>query len=307
MRFDEAPKTERPRGGGRPPDSTATALRVALISFRADIFSALNSGCTQSGHLPALYLTGRSGRPGTPSYPHLGDKLEAILGDIPGELDLLLPGNTAGLARALRGYDIDLAVVCGLSWRLPRTVLDAPRLGILNVHTSLLPRYRGPAPVQWAIRNGDPHIGVTVHWMDDRIDSGNIVAQHRGIALPEFVTFEDLWQHVTPVIRDVLAVALVRVSAGYGGEPQNEDHATLAGLMEPEFGHLDWTQPARRIHNQVRTFYYGAGIPGPFGKVGGDWLRVLRTSLAPVAEGIRIDCADDPIWLVETEPARPPS
>lgn len=284
----------------------STKLRVALVSFRSDIFTALHAGCVQGGHLPSLYITGRSSRPRMPSYLNMGDKVTDILGGIPVELDLLLPGSVDGLAQALRGYDIDLAVVCGLSWRLPQVVLDAPKLGVLNVHTSLLPKYRGPAPVQWAIRNGDPDIGVTIHWMDETIDTGNIVAQRDGITLPEFTTFETLWGQVTPVIQDLLAVALARAAEGYTGEPQNEDHATHAGLMEPEFDYIDWSQPASSIHNQVRTFYYGTGTAGPFGKIGGDWVRVLRTSLEP-GTGVQIDCGDGPIWLVETEEAVPPS
>ncbi|MGH3391871.1 MAG: methionyl-tRNA formyltransferase [Actinomadura sp.] len=230
----------------------------------------------------------------------MGEKVTDILADIPVDLDLLLPGSAEGLAQALRGYGIDLAVVCGLSWRLPRLVLDAPRLGVLNVHTSLLPRYRGPAPIQWAIRNGDPDFGVTVHWMDENIDTGNIVAQRDNIPLPEFVTFEALWKQITPVIEDLLVAALARAADGYTGEPQYEDNATRAGLMEPGFEYIDWSHPASSIHNQVRTFYYGTGTPGPFCKIGDEWIRVLRTSLEPSA-GIEVNCADRPIWLVETE------
>jgi len=281
-------------------------LRVALISFRSDIFAALHAGCVQGGHLPSLYITGRASRPGTPSYTNMGDKVTDILGDIPVDIDLLLPGSVDGLIRALRGYDIDLAVVCGLSWRLPRSVLEAPRLGVLNIHTSLLPRYRGPAPVQWALRNGDPDIGITIHWMDEDIDTGNIVAQRGNITLPEFVKFDTLWQRITPMIQDLLVAALARAAHGYAGQPQNDENATHAGPMEPEFDYIDWSQPARIIHNQVRTFYYGTATPGPFAKINDKWVRVLRTSLEPT-NGTRVDCADGPIWLVETEQATPSS
>lgn len=230
----------------------------------------------------------------------MGEKVTDILADIPVDLDLLLPGSAESLAQALRGYDIDLAVVCGLSWRLPRLVLDAPRLGVLNVHTSLLPRYRGPAPVQWAIRNGDPDFGVTIHWMDENIDTGNIVTQRGGIPLPEFVTFEKLWKQTTPVIESLLVTALKRAEDGYVGEPQNENHATRAGLMESGFEYIDWSQSAASVHNKVRTFYFGTGTPGPFCRIGDEWFRVLRTSLEP-GTGARVSCADGPIWLVETE------
>lgn len=235
----------------------------------------------------------------------MGEKVTDVLGTIPVEIDLLLPGSVEGLAQALRGYDVDVAVVCGLSWRLPRLVLDAPRLGILNVHTSLLPRYRGPMPVQWALRNGDPDIGVTVHWMDEAIDTGSIVTQRGAIALPEFVTFDELWQQLTPVIRDLVAEGLDLAAEGDGGRPQEAGQASRAGFMETEFDYIDWSWSAASIHNQVRTFYYGTGTQGPLTKIDDEWIRVVRSSLRP-GGGIRVDCADGPIWLVDTEPAQPP-
>lgn len=279
----------------------ATALRVALVTFRADLFQALHAGCVRRGHVPALCVSGRSGRPGGPSYPNVGERVAGVLGGIASDLDLLLPGDVQGLATALRGYRTDVAVVCGLSWWLPRSVRRAPRLGIINVHASLLPRYRGPAPVQWAIRNGDSDIGLTAHWMDRHIDTGNIIVQRGGIPLPEYVSFEELWDLLTPAIPELVGDALDRAAAGYAGEPQHDEHASYAGAMEREFDLIDWSQPARTIHNQVRTFYLGTGTPGPIGEIDNVWVRVRRTRLAP-GEGIRLECGDGPIWVVDTEP-----
>ncbi|RCG31890.1 methionyl-tRNA formyltransferase [Sphaerisporangium album] len=235
----------------------------------------------------------------------MGQKVDDVLTVIPPEIDLLLPGDVTGLVSALGGYQVDVAVVCGLSWRLPPLALQTPRLGVINVHASLLPKYRGPAAIQWAIRNGDADIGVTAHWMDERIDTGNIIVQHGGIELPEYVTFEELWPRVTPVIQKLVGEALDRAADGYMGVPQNEDEATYARMMEPAYSYIDWSQPARRIHDQVRTFHYGAGIPGPFAKLGAGWVRVARTDLNPGA-GVRVECADGPLWIVEAEPIEPP-
>src|SRR5881227_1115980 len=93
----------------------------------------------------------------------IGQVIEAI----PPDIDLLLPGSAEGLGQAFAGYHLDLAVVYGFSWKIPPSVLRMPRFGVINIHSSLLPRYRGPAPVLWAIRNGDPDIGFTVHRMDE--------------------------------------------------------------------------------------------------------------------------------------------
>jgi len=103
-------------------------------------------------------------------------------------MDLLLPGTADGLADALGGYRLDLLVVYGFNWKLPAAVLRTPRSGAVNIHSSLLPRYRGPAPVLRAIRNGDAEIGLTVHRMDEQFDTGPILAQQGGIPLDEDVT-----------------------------------------------------------------------------------------------------------------------
>ncbi|WP_275410755.1 methionyl-tRNA formyltransferase [Sinosporangium siamense] len=220
-------------------------------------------------------------------------------------MDLLLPGSSRGFAQALKGYGVDVVVACGLSWRLPKSVLDAPALGVMNVHASLLPKYRGPSPVQWALRNGDPDIGLTVHWMDERIDTGNILARRGGIPLPEFVTFAELWRHLGPAIGDLVADALGQAAGGSRGEPQDDSQASYAGAMERGFDFINWSHTAEAVHNQVRTFYFGAGLPGPFAKVDGEWLLVRRTSLTP-QEGIRVECRDRPIWIVEWASARLP-
>jgi methionyl-tRNA formyltransferase len=237
-----------------------------------------------------------------PSYPNIGDKVADILTVVEPEIGLFLPGDMAGLVDALRGYRIDVVVVCGLSWRLTAAALQAPRLGVVNVHTSLLPRYRGPAPIQWAIRNGDPTIGVTAHWMDERIDTGNILARRGGIPLKQYIRFDELWADLTPTIAGLVADAVILPADGDGGAEQDEAKATYAGMFAPEDATIDRSRSARASHNLVRAFHFGAGIPGPFATVDGRRLRVLRTRLTPGA-GVRLDCADGPLWIEQAEPA----
>jgi len=99
------------------------------------------------------------------------EAVQAIVVDIPPGMDLLLPGSTSTIGALLAGYEPDLMLVFGFNWHLPRETLTVPRFGVLNVHPSALPRYRGPSPVLWAIRNGDPFMGITVHRMTERIDA----------------------------------------------------------------------------------------------------------------------------------------
>jgi methionyl-tRNA formyltransferase len=221
-------------------------------------------------------------------------------------MDLLLPGTAEGLADALGGYRLDLLVVYGFNWRLPAAVLRTPRSGVINIHSSLLPKYRGPAPVLWAIRNGDAEIGLTVHRMDEQFDRGPILAQRGGIPLDEDVTPQRLWRRVSPVLADVLTVALDLVTKGYPGVPQDDAGASYAGFLEPEFSVVDWSRTSAQVHNQVRMFGFMGPAHAPVAEVGDRWLKVLRTRLEP-ADGIRVECADGPIWIVESAPAQPPA
>lgn len=276
------------------------ALRVALVSFRSDIFAALHAGCVQAGHEVPLYVISRSARPGTSSYPSMGEKVADALTVIGPEATVVLPGDIDGLVTAVRGYDIDVVVVCGLSWRLTEPALRAPRLGVINIHTSLLPKYRGPMPLQWAIRSGDRSIGVTAHWMDERIDTGNILIQRGGIEVPEYVRFDELWEDVAPTIRMLVSEALTMAADGHPGVPQDEGTATYARMFRAEDSIIDRSWSVQDVHNLVRAFYFGVGIPGPFATIDGMQVRILRTSTHP-CKGIRFQLADGPLWIEEAE------
>lgn len=277
-------------------------MRIGLISFGTAEFAALHETCVRAGHDPVVYAFSRSMRPRTPTDEGAAHVAGQIAAALPAGVDLLLPGSSTGLGAAWRGYDLDLVVCYGFSWRLPRPVLQIPRYGVLNVHSSMLPKYRGPAPVLWAIRNGDPHLGVTVHRMDEDFDTGPVLAQQDGIPLPDDVTPRSLWSDLSPVLRDQLTIALDRVQDPTAGEPQTAECAGYAGLMEPEFFVVDTAATARQVHNQVRTFHFmGSGL-GPIASVEGRRLRVLRTSLTP-ADGPLLDCADAPVWITASKPA----
>jgi methionyl-tRNA formyltransferase len=237
---------------------------------------------------------------------HAAAVVGRLMEALPPGMDLLLPGTAAGLADVLAGYRLDLLVVYGFNWLLPASVLRTPRAGVINVHSSLLPRYRGPAPVLWAIRNGDAEIGLTVHRMDEQFDTGPILAQRGGIPLDEDVTPQRLWQRVSPVLDEVLTVALDQVTRDVPGAPQDDAGASYAGFIEPEFSVVDWSRTALQVHNQVRMFAFMGPTHAPVAEVGGRWLKVLRTRLEQV-DGIRVECADGPIWIVESAPAQPPA
>jgi methionyl-tRNA formyltransferase len=283
-------------------------MRVALATFGVEEFAVLHAACLESGHVPVAYVYCRSMKPNSGTDAHAAAAVGRIVQALPPGMDLLLPGASEGLAEVLAGYRLDLLVVYGFNWKLSTSVLDTPRFGVVNIHTSLLPRYRGPAPVLWAIRNGDHEIGLTIHRMDERFDAGPILTQRGGIPLDEDVTPQLLWPRIRPALRDLLITALDMVVRQVPGTPQDDRGGSSAGFIEPEFSVVDWSRSAREVHDQVRMFAFMGRNHAPVARVGEQWLRVFRTRLEP-ADGIRVECADAPIWLVEsaaaTDPAKP--
>ncbi|MGW7521838.1 methionyl-tRNA formyltransferase, partial [Streptomyces sp. NPDC054796] len=283
-----------------------TRLRIAVISSGPTEFSTIHAACTDAGHLPVAYFYGRSLRSGGPNLDDAGEMTASILDAVPPGMDLLLPGDMKGLSLALQGYRPDLLIVFGFAWKLPPHVLAIPPLGALNVHVSMLPKYRGPAPLLWAIRDGDPSSGITVHRMDHDFDTGNILAQQDGIPLPDDITWESYCTDAMPIVHELLRTSLDRAVAGDAGAPQDDSAASYAGFMEPEFSFIDWTNSARTIHHQVRTHRFMRSPERPLARVDDRWLHVQRTSLEP-ADGLLVTCGDGhPLWITESATAQPP-
>lgn len=120
-------------------------MRVALATFEE--FALLHAACLEAGYVPVAYVYCRSMKPNSDTDAQAAATAGQIVEALPPRVDLLLPGSSESLAEPLAGYQLDLLVVYGFNWKLPSAVLDTPRSGVVNIHTSLLPRYRGPAPV----------------------------------------------------------------------------------------------------------------------------------------------------------------
>lgn len=283
------------------------ALRIGVISSGPAEFATIHAACAAAGHLPVAYVYGRSLRSGGPNLSDAAEATAEILDAVPPGMDLLLPGSMDGLALALACYHLDLVIVFGFAWKIPQDVLAIPRLGVMNIHVSMLPKYRGPAPLLWAIRNGDTTGGVTVHWMDEDFDTGNVLAQQDGIPLADDITWKNYCDDAMPVIYNVLRRSLDLAAGGYAGEPQDPVAATHAGFMEDDFSVINWSHSASDIHNQVRTHRYMRSTIHPLARVeGGEWLHVIRTSLES-ADVPEIVCGDGrSLWLLQTEPGQPP-
>ena len=155
--------------------------------------------------------------------------------------------------KILKRLTPDVIVVAAFGQLLPQTVLDIPPCGTINLHPSLLPKYRGAAPIQWALMNGEVETGVTLMLLDAGEDTGDIISADRVLIRDEDTAFT-----LTEQLAQLGADQLVRCLSDMPNEgppsaiPQNHAEATHAPRLTKETGHIDWNQPATTIHNLVR-------------------------------------------------------
>ena len=146
----------------------------------------------------------------------------------------------------------DLAVVVAFGQILPPSVLQWPRLGCINVHASLLPRYRGAAPIHWAVINGETETGVTTMWMDEGMDTGDMILAAK-TPVGEEDTTGDLHDRLAALGAGLLVETLRQVEQGAAPRRQQpHDQATYAPLLKPEHEVLHWSRSALELANQVR-------------------------------------------------------
>jgi len=154
----------------------------------------------------------------------------------------------------LRELKPDLIVVVAYGQILPQTILDLPHFGCLNVHTSLLPKYRGAAPIQWAIADGEPETGVTIMKMDAGLDTGAILSTRR---TPILATDDSqvLHDRLAQLGAELLAEIIPNYVAGkITPQPQPAEGSTYAAKIKKEDGRIDWNLPAQKIWNRLRAF-----------------------------------------------------
>jgi methionyl-tRNA formyltransferase len=173
---------------------------------------------------------------------------------------------------ALRALQPDVIVVAAFGQLLRQNVLDVPRFGCINVHASLLPRWRGAAPIQAAIRAGDAQTGITIMRMDAGLDTGPVLGQ-RAIPISPDETGERLHDKLAALGGSLLLEVLRPYLQGeLLPAPQDDSRQTYAPMLKKEDGAIDWTQPAAAIERQVRAFH---PWPGTFTTWAGQTLKVL--------------------------------
>ena len=213
------------------------------------------------------------------------------------------------LRALLEPYRPDLLVVTAYGRILPKEVLDLPPLGALNGHASVLPKYRGAAPIQWAVARGETVTGVTVMQMDEGLDTGDIRLV-RTLAIAPEETAAELHDRLAVLAGDALREAIERLSRDeLPRMPQEHAQSTLAPLLSKEDAELDWTRPARELACRVRGF---TPWPGAVLRLSGKPLKV-HVARAVAGEGepgrvvavgdvLRLATADGLLELVEVQP-----
>jgi methionyl-tRNA formyltransferase len=170
----------------------------------------------------------------------------------------------------------ELMVVVGYGQIIPQTIIDIPKHGILNVHASLLPKYRGAAPIQWAIANGETKTGVTIMQIDAGLDTGDMLLKENLSIQPD-ETAPELSARLALLGADALLTAIQQIEAGTSRrEKQNNAEATLAPILKKEDGRIDWSRPAPDIYNRLRGF---TPWPGAYTSFRGQPLLITSAKL----------------------------
>src|SRR5512146_129688 len=185
---------------------------------------------------------------------------------------------------ALAGWKPDLIAVAAFGRILPPAILALPPKGCINVHGSLLPKYRGAGPIQWAIINGETETGITTMLMDEGMDTGAMLLQAR-IAIATDDTAGSLSPRLAELGGRLLLETLKQLKAGsLVPRPQDHSQATMAPLLKKEDGMIDWTLPATAIANRIRGL---TPWPGAYTLLGGDrWMLYRTVALNEAAGGV---------------------
>lgn len=217
--------------------------------------------------------------------------------------------NTPEWIRRIADLQPDLILSVYYRHMISPAILSIPQLGAFNVHGSLLPAYRGRAPINWAVLHGESRIGMTLHRMVKRADAGEIIDQE-GVDLSPRDTAEQAFRKVQPCARTVLDRQIDRLLSGTArGTPQNESAASYYGGRKPEDGLIDWSRSSREIFNLIRAVT--DPYPGAFSEHGGArlmvwWAEIWSPLKGAPGEVLSLDpfivaTGDSALELVRTE------
>ncbi|WP_248926448.1 methionyl-tRNA formyltransferase [Paenibacillus hamazuiensis] len=223
----------------------------------------------------------------------------------------------------LRELQPDLIVTAAYGQILPKAVLEMPQHGCINIHASLLPKYRGGAPIHYAVMNGDPVTGVTIMYMAEGMDTGDMISKVE-VPIADDDTTGILFERLAAEGAELLKRTLPDLLAGrIVPQPQNEEEAVYSPTIKREDEQIDWTQPAERVYNLVRALH---PRPGAYTWWNGEVLKLWgcvhpvrpkpgqpasrpRADAAPgtvlqaTDQGIEVMTGSGTLWVTELQPA----
>jgi methionyl-tRNA formyltransferase len=255
---------------------------MRLVFFGTPVFAAHSlRALLERGHEVAAVFTQPDRPAGRGQVPHLSAVKQLAL-----ERSLAIEQperlRDSAVVERLRALGPDAIVVAAYGKILPKSVLDVPAHGALNVHASLLPKYRGAAPIQRAILAGDPTTGITIMQMNQQMDAGDVLLQE-AIPIRSDDTAESLGARLADLGARLIVAALDRLARGFlARHPQRDADATLAPLVKKEEGAIDWTRSAAEIERAVRAF---TPWPSAYSFVAGKLLKIHRAAVCPATKG----------------------
>ncbi|MCI5873896.1 MAG: methionyl-tRNA formyltransferase [Clostridiales bacterium] len=184
----------------------------------------------------------------------------------------------AACVEYLRGYAPDIIIVEAFGQIIPKAILDMPRYGCVNVHASLLPKYRGAAPIQWAVINGDMVTGVTTMRMNEGLDTGDMILKQE-VIIREDETGGSLFEHLSKVGAKLCVKTMEAIEAGTATyTPQNDEEATHTKKIYKELGSIDWTRDAKTIECLIRGL---DPWPSAYTRLNDKTLKIWKAKVIP--------------------------
>ena len=204
----------------------------------------------------------------------------------------------------------DIIITCAYGQIIPKSILDIPKYGCINIHASLLPKYRGAAPIQWAILNGDNKTGITLMYMDEHMDTGDIIDKAECTITPDD-DIATLHNKLSILGKDLLASNLLSIMKGTNKRIKQDDSiASLAPMIKREDELLDFNNEGQKIINKIRAF---SPWPLTYFKYNGQDIKIIKATFTKKAnpkvghivyekKQMGIECLDGVIYLKEIKP-----
>lgn len=196
---------------------------------------------------------------------------------------VLQPEKIKEISDTLEKLNPDLFCVVAYGKILPKYILNIPKLGSINVHGSLLPKYRGAAPIQWAVLNGDKKTGITTMYMDEGMDTGDMILQEE-IEIGEDETTGELWKKLSNIGGSLLVKTIEQIENGTAPRTKQNDNFTLAPMLNKEMAKIDWeNKTAEEIKNLVRGLN---PIMGAYTMLNGRKIKIWKVEKQEIPEFI---------------------